>query len=787
MMGPTDQGASYRLTSPTAMPKASAFLWNRRMMISLTCRGFATAQFMQPEPAKYAHAPNLEAKTFMQPENPYYAHHPGRFVYVRDDAAGDIYSIPHEPVRRPWEDFAFIAGQSEVSWRLGQPGLTFEWVLSLSEDDLVELWTLKVRNTGTEARALSLYPYFPVGYMSWMNQSGQYHPALAAIICSSVTPYQKVEDYFKNKDFKDKTFLMAQTAPDAFEVRQEAFEGEGGLMHPDALREEHLGCNDARYETPVCAMQYRLTLAPGEERSYRFLFGPAFDEAEVAALRERYFSQDGFTQATDAYRRYVASGRGSLRIETPDAALDNFVNHWLDRQVFYHGDVNRLSTDPQTRNYLQDNMGMVYLQPQKARAAFLKALSQQHRAGEMPDGILLHPGAELKYINQIPHYDQNVWLPVCLSAYLDETGERAILDELLPYGDSGEQATVLAKINQAMAWLEQNVDERGLSYIAQGDWCDPMNMVGYQGKGVSIWLTLASAYAMKLWADICEGHGEPELAAHHRAVAERFNDAANRHGWDGHWYGRGISDNGQAFGVASDEEGRIFLNPQSWAMLSGAASPEQQQSLIAAVTEQLETPYGVAMLAPAYTRMHEHIGRVTQKHPGSAENGSVYNHASAFYVYALYEAGLADKGYTLLRQMLPCDDTALARGQLPVFIPNYYRGAYHQFPRTAGRSSQLFNTGTIHWFYRCLVDGLFGLKGDGDALRVNPKLPAHWQNAKVTRRFRGAELEVEMRREPGVSAITLELDGKTVAGQRLTGLEPGRRYQLRVRLPEASA
>ena len=257
-----------------------------------------------------------------------------------------------------------------------------------------------------------------------------------------------------------------------------------------------------------------------------------------------------------------------MRIETPDAELDNFVNHWLPRQVFYHGDVNRLTTDPQTRNYLQDNMGMSYLKPQVARAAFLRALSQQEATGAMPDGILLAEGAELKYINQVPHTDHCVWLPVCLKAYLDETNDYGFLREQVTDAE-GRSRTVFERITNAMRWLLKARDERGLSYIGQGDWCDPMNMVGYKGKGVSGWLSLATAYALNLWAEICAGENAGQLAEEFRAGAKAMTEAVNTHLWDGRWFGRGITDDGVVFGVSNDKEGRIFLNPQSWAILAG--------------------------------------------------------------------------------------------------------------------------------------------------------------------------------------------------------------------------
>lgn len=792
MFRATEDQEFYELLSPTLLPKASGFLWNETMMIHMNCRGYAVAQFMQPEPAKYSHAPNLEAKTFMQPEQPYYAHHPGRFVYVKDEEDQSLFSAPYEPMRVKTDSYSFALGQSRIIWKVEHQGVLIEMALSLPKKDPLELWRVKVTNVSQRARKLSIYPYFTVGYMSWMNQYGQYHEDLRAIVCSSVTPYQKYQDYDKIKFFRDKTFLIAEQAPVSWEVNQEAFEGEGGITRPSALEQAELAKGDARYETPAAVMQYRMELAAGETREYRFLFGPARDEQEMAQIREMYFGQadgasgeDGFVVAEREYDQYIREGRGCLTISTPDKDLDLFVNRWLPRQIYYHGQTNRLTTDPQTRNYLQDHMGMSYIKPQVARASFLTAMSQQKASGAMPDGIVLHPDAELKYINQVPHTDHCVWLPICLSTYLDETGDYSILEEKVAYADSEEKEPVYVHVDKAMRWLMNDRDERGLNYINQGDWCDPMNMVGYQGKGVSGWLTIATAYAFQVWADICENSGRLEVARDYRVAAEETNEVVNRYLWDGEWYARGITDDNVVFGISTDEEGRIFINPQGWSMLSGAADADKRAKLMRAVHEQLETPYGVEKLAPSYTKMREDVGRVTQKHPGSAENGAVYNHAAAFYIYALYTVGERDDAFRLLRKMLPGPDLEdiVQRGQLPVFIPNYYRGAYRQFPRTAGRSSHLFNTGTVPWVYRCLIDGLFGVQGTKDGICVSPQLPSHWNEAAITREFRGATLHVEIRRDSAVTETEVYADGELLPEGVLRNVQPGKIYRVQVKLP----
>lgn len=781
----SQDGQRYELLSPTALPQCGGFLWNKKMMIQVSCRGYAIAQHMQPEPAKYSYQPMVEGKIFMLPEQPMFAHTPGRFFYLKDEQTGEVCSVPHEPVRAPPDTFVFSVGKYDLRWCVETLGIRVELQLNIPREDVVELWQLRVTNLSHRDRRISVYPYMSFGFMSWMNQSAQYRADLGGIVGSCVTPYQKLDDYFKNQGLKDKTFFLHDREPVAWEACRDIFEGEGGIHNPSAVQQQHLGKGDALYETPAGIFQYQLAMAPGEQQAFRFLLGPALDDVEISRVRERYFADEGFKRHQADYAAYVDEGRGVLAIQTPDPHLDNFVNEWLPRQVFYHGDVNRLSTDPQTRNFLQDSMGMSYIRPQSTREAFLWALAQQEDNGAMPDGILLRQGAELKYINQIPHTDHCVWLPVCLTAYLNETGDYAFLHTPVKDWQGSHTDTVFNRITAAMHWLLSDRDGRGLNYIAQGDWNDPMNMVGHKGVGVSGWLSVATAYGLRLWADVCREMGEDALAERFSGFSAEINAAVNQHLWDGEWYGRGITDDNVVFGVASDTEGRIFLNPQSWAFMAGTPSAEQRQKMLAAIDAQLVTPYGVMMLAPAYTAMREDVGRVTQKHPGAAENGSIYNHAAAFYAWSLYAIRDAERGFAVIRSMIAGPDAAdlRQRGQMPVYIPNYYRGAYYQFPRTAGRSSQLFNTGTVSWVYRCLVEGMFGLCGTTDGLKIDPQLPAFWPRASVERRFRGARVLVDYERSSQVDAMSVIVDGAMLEAPFVLAVSSGCTYHVKVMLP----
>jgi len=769
-------------SEPIKMPLASGFLWNKNMMIHMNCRGYAVAQFMQPEPAKYSHALNMEAKSFMQPEQSYFAHHTGRFFYIKCIDSGEVFSVPFEPVRAKLNSFNFSVGKDSILWRINHLELEIQLTLSLPKDDTIEMWQISVISHSAEPRNIAIYPYFSIGYMSWMNQSATFDDSLKAIVASSVTPYQKVEDYFKNQHLKDKTFLLSKHQPTSWCANQTEFEGEGGLHNPDAIQLTSLPKNQANFQTPVAVMQFNHRLECQEEISHQFIFGPAKDEQEIKKLKEKYFDKEqSFNEAQLGYQDYISQAQGNTRIKSPDHAFNEFVNHWLPRQVFYHGDTNRLSTDPQTRNYLQDAMGMAYISPDKTKQAIITALSQQAISGAMPDGILLHQQAELKYINLVPHSDHGIWLTLCLQCYLDETNDKDILSLQIPFADDEQQLSLVTHINLTLDYLLNARNEHGLSYIEQGDWCDPMNMVGYKGKGVSAWLTVATAYSLKVWCKLCQQYQiNQEKVPSYLAAIDELNQAMNEHFWHDDWYARGINDDGISFGVASDEEGKIYLNPQTWAMLSGAANDEQQSKMLAAIDEHLTTPFGIMMLAPSYTKMHENVGRLTQKFPGVSENGSVYNHAAAFYAFSLYQNNQADRAFDILTKMLPSQSDAEKRQQLPSFIPNYYRGAYFQLPEVAGRSSQLFNTGTVAWFYRCIVEELCGLKGQAGQLTINPKLPSQWSYLSVTRQYLGATFHVNFSRSDEIAHTKISLNGTKQPSNIIDNINSGETYYVDV-------
>ena len=191
------------------------------MLLQVNCRGYTISKYMDTDISQYSYAPNIEAKTFFQPEQPYYAHHPGRFFYLQDVDTGKLYSAPYEPVRQLPECFSFSAGSSDVKWELNFDGIAVEVKVELAEEDIIEIWTVRLKNESGRPRNLKLLPYFTIGFMSWMNQSARFDEQLNGIIATCVTPYQKLHEYPRIKDLKDKSFLICDQTPQGWETSRE--------------------------------------------------------------------------------------------------------------------------------------------------------------------------------------------------------------------------------------------------------------------------------------------------------------------------------------------------------------------------------------------------------------------------------------------------------------------------------------------------------------------------------------------------------------------------------------
>ncbi len=760
-----EDGRRYVIRDAGSLPRADGYLHNDSLFIQADCRGRVSAHFNQPQFTRYSEGL--------------------RAFYLRDDASGEVWSAPYDPVQSPPESFEFSAGLDDLRWTNVTGGIETALRLFVPRGDDVEVWTATVTNRSRRPRRVSLVSFFPIGSPSPLYQRGGFEPALGGVVLRHFPGHSDADEYWELKKRHNLTFCLADRRPAAWEASHEAFVGAGSLERPAALSRRRLSSRPCYMDPCAAVMQFPLALRPGRSATVSFLFGPARDRAGIRRLRNRYFRPGGIERAWREVEVFRRAHEPAVRIETPDRDLDRFVNHWLPKQTMYCGYNQRMSLVPCVRNCVQDAMGLVFGAPERARELFLKALAEQDSDGALWMSVMLEP-LPLDRGFAARHRDKNVWSAFALSYYLAETGDYALLDEKVPFKDrSGRRATVFEHVCLGLDWLLRDRTRRGLNLLGEGDWCDPLNMAGIRMKGESVWLSQALVHSLDVWAEVAGEIGRGAVARRFRREAGKLRRAINRHAWDGGWYAAGFTDDGRAFGVSSDREGRMWLNAQSWALVGGVATGRRAAAVVRNVGRVLESPNGPIVCGPAYTSMREDIGRVTIKTPGTNENGAFYCHAGSFWAYALYLQRRPDEAFRALRRILPGDrgnpNTVERAGQLPLYLPNMYRGPGAGW--TAGRSSHSPGTGTAAWFQRLVVAHLLGVRAEPGGLRLDPQLPREWRRARLWRRFRGAEYDIRIRRARRAERLSATLDGRPLEGS-LVPLQPaGSRHLVTVATP----
>jgi cellobiose phosphorylase len=358
-----------------------------------------------------------------------------------------------------------------------------------------------------------------------------------------------------------------------------------------------------------------------------------------------------------------------------------------------------------------------------------------------------------------------VWIAPVVDAYLKESGDKSILEHVVPYFDHGG-GTVWEHTLQGLRHSSEDLGPHGLVRCRFGDWNDSLTGVDLEGKGESVWTTIGIVYSLKVAADIAaQVVGEEPLAAELGQRAAILTRAVRQHGWDGKWFLRAINDLGERIGSDKDSEARIWLLPQVWAVLAGIVEGEDADRLFAEIETHLATPYGFKTFDPPYTAVRKHVGRVTAMFPGMWENGTPYCHASGFKVLADCAAGRGDAALDTWMKVMPDNDgnPSTHSGCEPYSFTNQYIGPDN--PR-AGETQFSWMTGAGGWFFRAMTEGILGVRADFEGLRIDPAMPSAWRECELTREFRGARYHILLRNPHGIQRgeVGIEVDGEPVQG-----------------------
>jgi len=672
-------------------------------------------------------------------------------LYVHDLDTGRFFAAGYWPVcDDALERFTCRYGQGYHVIAQQCLHLRVEVAVTVPREGCAELYRVSLTDLSGRARRLRVVAHFDLD----LNLRDAYFGSANRFECLAAPDGGSlcVRNVSHAADRQWNAFLAADRPFEGFCFERREFLGAyGGLARPEGLACAPAGGLDAP-DDPAITASVAVALAPGGTETLHLAFGNEPDEPDVLRAAARW-------AGAETFRRGLAEAAGwhrrrdeVLRVRTPDAQFDRFVNVWLPHQLEYCAYWNR-GWGKGFRDGMQDAWAYLLIDPAHVRRMIADALPHQY-----PDGRTVRKWAP---VDRKEYNDGPVWLALAVWAYVAETGDAEFLREPFGFFESGERADVLEHLRRGVEGLHARRGAHGLCLMPFGDWNDQLTGPGRGGRGESVWTTMALAGALPREAELALTAGRDELAASCTRARDDLAAAVRAHAWNGRWFNRAFTDDGAPVGHGDCPYGRIFLLPQAWAVLAGLADAAQRDAALAACFEHLRVEHGWLLLAPAWRQYDPAIGELSARPPGVVENGSNYCHASAFMVAALCECGRKDDALDTFLRLLPTNpaNPPSRSWQEPFSVTNTYRGP--EAGRSAGRAMFSWRTGTAGWLLRTAVEGILGVRAELAGLRVDGSLPGAWDRAELVRRFRGRRVSIRFER---TGRASLAVDGAEIRG-----------------------
>lgn len=685
-----------------------------------------------------------------------------KYLYIRDDQTNEAFNPGGQPLPRDVTDFScrYYAHQTVI--RGTALGLRATQRVFVPRDEVFEAWTLTLENLTDRPRTVSVFAYamFQLTGQTWegkgvhKDNSTKILPHLCAAWAhnrDASVPNGRYNGYVTtlNRD----EYVGATGYRDHFTRMDFSLAAPKLLWGWNADNRTWWGYDCAG------AVQVRVTIPPGGSRRVDVLIGQAADEDELAAVHARV-SPHALDMMCDDQARAERQRAARFAIRTGFPHQDAVVNLFAKKQM-----VSYLINKSGFRDNLQNDMGLSMCDYPMARENLLRALSSQY-----PDGNVPH---SFRPLNLLQYADKPAWILQVVPWILKETADFALLDEVVPYFRSDEKGTVWDHMLRTMRYLARDTGAHGLCDQHFADWDDGLEPSEATGERESVMVTQQFCLGLKEMEALARLRGDEAVAAEaadlHAEFTRRLNDAA----WDGRWYRRTLCGTGYAAGSDANDQGKVFLYCQAWAVLSQTAPGERARLCMEAVDRYCENEIGFALIVPPFSRFDPRIGKISAVRPGFATNGGCYCHAVGFKVVADCMLGRAEEAWRSVRKIMPDSPwNPLHRSQAEPFS---FTNCYDLFPEKYGVSQYPWRTGTASWFTMAIVEWILGVRRDYAGLRIDPCLTREIPRAAVRRSFRGATFDVHLDNTAGRcrGVRELRLNGEPLPGPLLPDLRTG--------------
>lgn len=725
----------------------------------------------------------------------------GKYFYLRDNESGQVWSPTFKPCNTPLKHYQVAYGQGYARFTSSYHGISHEVKAFVAAAEPVEFWVITVKNEGTQPRKLSLFGYLEWALAGSADTHREFHKTFIETTIDRKhnavfgLKRQPLVPLFLSEELADKPFegFLALTNAEAsnFDGDKETFFGRYGALHqPKAVVEGRLENSEGKWRDAIAALQTDFSLEPGESRTLVFLMGMPDNKAHGYRLIKKYSTLAAVEKALEEQIAFWRGLEDDCQVETPDTAMNFMTNTWLKYQavsgrIWGKTGYYQCSGAFGFRDQLQDSHIWLPLDPKLTRRQILLHAEQQ-----FPDGTVhhwWHPNTKVAAVTDFS--DDLLWLPYLTMNYLEETCDEAILDEvtafLPPHGKPApaqpETGTLYEHCVRAIERVYKRWSPRGLPLIGEGDWNDGLSHVGVKWKGESIWLGHFYYGILERFSQVAEDRGDTQRAQEYRLRAAELKEAINKHAWDGAWYICATRDDGRPLGSHTQPTGKIHLNPQTWALINGTASPERASIAMESARKHLYKNYGPLLLTPAYNEVDKSIGYITRYAPAIRENGGVYTHGATWAIQAECMVGNGDLAYDLYRRMCP-----ILRGQDPdlYYAEPYVTPGNVDGPDSPnyGRGGWTWYTGSAAWLFKVAVDWILGVRPTREGLKIDPCIPKDWKKYTIRRKFRGATYEIEVTNPQGLNrgVKSIRVDGKLLDQPIIPPHKDGQVHQVKV-------
>lgn len=714
---------------------------------------------------------------------------PGRYIYIRDNLSKDYWSASWQPVGKNLTRYKSECrhGMAYTKMRALYAGISSEVLYYVPLDAAHEVWAVAVRNDSDVVRELTV-----TGYAEFTNNPNYEQDQVNLQYSQFITRTEFENDHIlqlihgnldavaangkevDNKDVGYRLFGLAGQRVSGYCGNKENFLGRyHGYGDPQGVTTGKLDGSMNYNENACGALAAVLVLNPGETAHLAFIVG-AKNREESRALMARYADPAAVCpEELAALKAHWYTRLENFQIHTPSAEMNSMINTWNAYNCFMTFTWSRaasliycgLRNGYGYRDTVQDIQGVIHLAPEQAAEKIRFMLSAQvDNGGGLPLVKFTHnPGHEdtpddPSYVQETGHpayrADDALWLFPTVYKYLAETGNLAFLDEVIPYANKGA-ATVYEHLQRAIDFSLEHLGPHGMPAGLYADWNDCLRL---GAEGESSFVAFQLVLALRIQKQLAEEKGDAAAAEKLAKQLADFSALVEKLCWNEDRYIRGFTEKGEVIGRRTDPEANLWLNPQSWAVISGLADSEKAETILHTVHEGLNTEYGVMLMQPPY-HAHAFDGALAVIYnAGVKENAGIFSQSQGWIILAEALCGHGNRAFSYYKANSPAEQNGCAE------IRKLEPYCYGQF--TEGKDSPHFGRSHVHWLTGTAstmmvgaVEGILGVRPDLHGLRLSPSIPAAWDGFTMEKIFRGKKLHITVQnpahKESGFTSLML--------------------------------